>query len=177
MGLKRPKRTSSEDVAAAVMACSSPVTGKKFKWKSVMGRRFSELGGDCAVVEGFGMADFQSGFAGARRGRMRLARHAGASIRVKGVFWNLEHIAKINKKQVEEILHDIPTLSVPVKAFLYDEVLRAFKDPNTSIPTFCAFYGNSQTSRYKINWKKCEAHPITRTITKASFYGYDMRCP
>ncbi|KAJ1213642.1 hypothetical protein NDU88_001274 [Pleurodeles waltl] len=47
IGLKRPRRASSEGVAAAVIACSSPGSGKKFRQKSVMGRRYGQ-----AVAEG-----------------------------------------------------------------------------------------------------------------------------
>ncbi|KAJ1154609.1 hypothetical protein NDU88_007354 [Pleurodeles waltl] len=41
-GLKRPRRASSEGVAAAVIACSPPVSGKKYKQKSVMGRKYAQ---------------------------------------------------------------------------------------------------------------------------------------
>ncbi|KAJ1119747.1 hypothetical protein NDU88_007932 [Pleurodeles waltl] len=51
VGLKRPKRASSEGVAAAVKAYSSPLrSSKKFKQKSVMGRKYTESGGDFALV-------------------------------------------------------------------------------------------------------------------------------
>ncbi|KAJ1097294.1 hypothetical protein NDU88_002419 [Pleurodeles waltl] len=71
MGLKRPRRVSSEGVTAAVMACSSPVSGKKIKQKSIVGRRYAQSGADCEVVEGFDLAGLPSGFAwpgGAVRG-------------------------------------------------------------------------------------------------------------
>ncbi|KAJ1198681.1 hypothetical protein NDU88_002520 [Pleurodeles waltl] len=41
VGLKRPKRRSAGGVSAAVAACSSPKLGKKFKSKSVQGRKVS----------------------------------------------------------------------------------------------------------------------------------------
>ncbi|KAJ1125998.1 hypothetical protein NDU88_004411 [Pleurodeles waltl] len=41
VGLKRPKRRSAGGVSAAVAACSSPKLGKKFKAKSVQGRKVS----------------------------------------------------------------------------------------------------------------------------------------
>ncbi|KAJ1187349.1 hypothetical protein NDU88_004125 [Pleurodeles waltl] len=45
VGLRRPKRSSSDRVSAAVLACKSPVTspkkGRKFKVKSVAGRKVS----------------------------------------------------------------------------------------------------------------------------------------
>ncbi|KAJ1081442.1 hypothetical protein NDU88_001624 [Pleurodeles waltl] len=39
VGLRRPKRRSAEGVSAAVAACSSPKSGKKFLQKSVEGRK------------------------------------------------------------------------------------------------------------------------------------------
>ncbi|KAJ1218979.1 hypothetical protein NDU88_006550 [Pleurodeles waltl] len=41
VGFKRPKRRSAGGVSAAVAACSSPKLGKKFKSKSVQGRKVS----------------------------------------------------------------------------------------------------------------------------------------
>ncbi|KAJ1164248.1 hypothetical protein NDU88_004693 [Pleurodeles waltl] len=81
MGLKRPRRASSEGVAAAVIACSSPVSGKKYKPKSVMGRRFAQAVAEGEGVEGFSLAGLPSGCPGAIRGGSRLVRRAGASLR------------------------------------------------------------------------------------------------
>ncbi|KAJ1106714.1 hypothetical protein NDU88_004114 [Pleurodeles waltl] len=82
VGLKRPKRASSEGVAAAVMACSSPLSSsKKFKQKSVMGRKYTESGGDFALEKCLAGSDSPWRIVGARRGGTRFVRRAGASIR------------------------------------------------------------------------------------------------
>ncbi|KAJ1108461.1 hypothetical protein NDU88_005837 [Pleurodeles waltl] len=110
MGLKRPKRASSEGVAAAVMACSSPLIPKKFRQKSVMGRRYSESGGDGVVVQGCYAADSPSVFVGARRGSTRLARCTGALIRQRVVSQgrgaaDVSAVAAVDRLGVEASAH------------------------------------------------------------------------
>ncbi|KAJ1160937.1 hypothetical protein NDU88_001426 [Pleurodeles waltl] len=79
-GIKRPRRVSSEGVAAAVIACSPPAAGKKYKQKSVMGRKYAQAAVfdmDAEVGQGQVLPLVSSG----RRGGSRLARWAGASLR------------------------------------------------------------------------------------------------
>ncbi|KAJ1100094.1 hypothetical protein NDU88_005183 [Pleurodeles waltl] len=82
VGLKRLKRASSQGVAAAVMACASPFrSSKKFKQKSVMGRKYAEPVDDSALSERFVGSNSPQRIVGSKRGGTRFARHAGASIR------------------------------------------------------------------------------------------------
>ncbi|KAJ1190525.1 hypothetical protein NDU88_007263 [Pleurodeles waltl] len=78
-GIKRPQRVSSEGVAAAVIACSPPVSGKKCRQKSVMGRKYAQAAVLDVAAEDFQLQDLP-GVSGVRRGGSRLARHAGASL-------------------------------------------------------------------------------------------------
>ncbi|KAJ1130093.1 hypothetical protein NDU88_008449 [Pleurodeles waltl] len=80
VGVKRPRRASSEGVAAAVIACSPPVTGKKCQQKSNMGRRYAQavaVNEEAEVFVNQGLP--VSG--GVRWGGSRLARRTGASLR------------------------------------------------------------------------------------------------
>ncbi|KAJ1214475.1 hypothetical protein NDU88_002093 [Pleurodeles waltl] len=88
MGLKRPRRASSEGVAAAVIACSSPVSGKKFRQKSVTGRRYGLAVAEDEELEGFTGAGLPVGCVGSRRGGPRLAQRVGASLRQRVVRWH-----------------------------------------------------------------------------------------
>ncbi|KAJ1161065.1 hypothetical protein NDU88_001553 [Pleurodeles waltl] len=82
VGLKRPKRASSEGVAAAVMACESPVrSSKKFRQKSVMGRRFAESVNKAVLLEGDEAADSPQCVASGKRGGTKFAQPAGTSFR------------------------------------------------------------------------------------------------
>ncbi|KAJ1124663.1 hypothetical protein NDU88_003112 [Pleurodeles waltl] len=64
------------------MACSSPLrSSKTFKQKSVMGRKYTESGGECALVKGLAGSDSPRRLVGGRRGGTRIARRAGASMR------------------------------------------------------------------------------------------------
>ncbi|KAJ1149898.1 hypothetical protein NDU88_002697 [Pleurodeles waltl] len=80
VGLRRPKRVSAEGVSAAVAACTSPVkAGKKFKSKSMHGRKVSrspyrdeEPSQEVSVM--------QLSCAGKRRGGGRFSRRQGASL-------------------------------------------------------------------------------------------------
>ncbi|KAJ1156476.1 hypothetical protein NDU88_009195 [Pleurodeles waltl] len=81
VGLKRPKRASSEGVAAAFMACTSPFrSSKKFRQKSAMGRKYVESVNDSALSERFVGSDSPQRIGGAKRGGTRFTRRAGASI-------------------------------------------------------------------------------------------------
>ncbi|KAJ1197489.1 hypothetical protein NDU88_001347 [Pleurodeles waltl] len=82
VGLRRPKRSSSDRVSAAVLACKSPVTspkkGRKFKVKSVAGRKVS-FSPDHESEEA--RVSYEGGLPGlvaARRGAARTARRYGA---------------------------------------------------------------------------------------------------
>ncbi|KAJ1198594.1 hypothetical protein NDU88_002433 [Pleurodeles waltl] len=80
VGVKRPRKPSSEGVAAAVIACSPPVTGKKCRQKNAMGRRYAQAVAVNEEAEVLINQDLPvSG--GVRRGGSRLARRAGASLR------------------------------------------------------------------------------------------------
>ncbi|KAJ1180135.1 hypothetical protein NDU88_005359 [Pleurodeles waltl] len=81
VGLRRPKRPSSDRVSAAVLACKSPVTspkkGKKFKVKSVAGRKVSfspDHGSEEPRVSNEGGLP---GIGAARRGEASNARRYG----------------------------------------------------------------------------------------------------
>ncbi|KAJ1218858.1 hypothetical protein NDU88_006430 [Pleurodeles waltl] len=80
VGLRLPKRVSSEGVAAAVIACSSPVhPPKKFKQKSVAGRKV-RISPERVVVEvQEATLGLPTGKMQAIRGGMKFVRHAGAS--------------------------------------------------------------------------------------------------
>ncbi|KAJ1100664.1 hypothetical protein NDU88_005745 [Pleurodeles waltl] len=77
VGLKRPKRRSAGGVSAAVAACSSPKSGKKFKTKSVEGRKVSRSP-DLEVVD----VSVPPGSSVVSRGRQRvcLPRRQGSSL-------------------------------------------------------------------------------------------------
>ncbi|KAJ1209548.1 hypothetical protein NDU88_004922 [Pleurodeles waltl] len=79
-GIKRPRRASSDGVAAAVIACSPPVTGKKCQQKSVMGRRYAQAAAVNEEAEVFVNQGLPC-LGGVRRGGSRPARRAGASLR------------------------------------------------------------------------------------------------
>ncbi|KAJ1180230.1 hypothetical protein NDU88_005452 [Pleurodeles waltl] len=83
MDLKRLRRASSEGVVAAAIACSSPVSGNKYKQKSVMGRRYGQAVAECEELEGFTCAGLPVVCPGSRRGGSRLGRRAGASLRLR----------------------------------------------------------------------------------------------
>ncbi|KAJ1185535.1 hypothetical protein NDU88_002327 [Pleurodeles waltl] len=82
VGLRRPKRSSSDRVSAAVLACKSPVTspkkGRKFKVKTVAGRKvlFSpdHEGEEARVSYEGGLP----GLVAVRRGAARTARRYGS---------------------------------------------------------------------------------------------------
>ncbi|KAJ1162487.1 hypothetical protein NDU88_002955 [Pleurodeles waltl] len=84
VGLRRPKRSSSDRVSAAVLACKSPVTspkkGRKFKVKSVAGRKVSfspdHESEEARVRHEGGLP----GLVAARRGAARTARSYGALV-------------------------------------------------------------------------------------------------
>ncbi|KAJ1156344.1 hypothetical protein NDU88_009067 [Pleurodeles waltl] len=80
VGLKRPKRVSAEGVSAAVAACTSPVkSGKKFKSKSVGGRKVSRSPyRDEEPIQGVSVVKVSG--AGKRRGGGRFSRRQGASL-------------------------------------------------------------------------------------------------
>ncbi|KAJ1096428.1 hypothetical protein NDU88_001570 [Pleurodeles waltl] len=79
-GIKRPRRASSEGVAAAVIACSPPVSGRKCRQKSVMGRKYAQAAVQDVEAEVFQCQGLPS-VSGVRRGGSRLAKRAGASLR------------------------------------------------------------------------------------------------
>ncbi|KAJ1192278.1 hypothetical protein NDU88_001589 [Pleurodeles waltl] len=79
-GMKRPRRASSEGVAAAVIACSPPASGKKYKQKSLMGRKYAQA----AVLDmeaEVGQGQVLPLVSNVRRGDSTLARRVGASLR------------------------------------------------------------------------------------------------
>ncbi|KAJ1203544.1 hypothetical protein NDU88_007329 [Pleurodeles waltl] len=80
VGIKRPKRLSAEGVSAAVAACTSPVKqGKKFKAKSVSGRKV--VRSPQRVDEPFSAVPVSySGVAGKRQGGCRFPRRQGMSL-------------------------------------------------------------------------------------------------
>ncbi|KAJ1174972.1 hypothetical protein NDU88_000263 [Pleurodeles waltl] len=73
-------RASSEGVAAAVIACSPPVTGKKCRQKSAKGRRYAQAVAVDEEAEVFSREGLPAS-GGVRRSGSRLARWAGASLR------------------------------------------------------------------------------------------------
>ncbi|KAJ1130503.1 hypothetical protein NDU88_008855 [Pleurodeles waltl] len=72
IGLKRPRRASSEGVAAAVIACSPPVAGTKCRQKSIMGRRYAQAVAENEEAEVF-ISKGLPASGGVRRGGSRLA--------------------------------------------------------------------------------------------------------
>ncbi|KAJ1190577.1 hypothetical protein NDU88_007315 [Pleurodeles waltl] len=79
VGLRRPKIISSEGVAAAVAACSSPVkSGKKFRVKSAAGRKVARLPEDVDIFGSGVMGQFQA--VSKRRGVSSLPRRQGSSL-------------------------------------------------------------------------------------------------
>ncbi|KAJ1175465.1 hypothetical protein NDU88_000753 [Pleurodeles waltl] len=78
--LKRLRRASSEGVAAAVIACSPTVTGKKCRQKSAMGRRYAQAMAVDEEAEVFSREGLPAS-GGVRRGGSRLAWRAGPSLR------------------------------------------------------------------------------------------------
>ncbi|KAJ1081685.1 hypothetical protein NDU88_001863 [Pleurodeles waltl] len=101
-GIKQPRRASFKGVAAAVIACSPPVSGKKYKQKSVFGCKYAQaavLDMEVEVGQGQDLPMVSS----VRRGGSRLARRAGASLQqrvasrgigaaVKGAVASLRHL-------------------------------------------------------------------------------------
>ncbi|KAJ1149290.1 hypothetical protein NDU88_002101 [Pleurodeles waltl] len=79
--LKRPKRASSEGVAGAVTACVSPQKSKKFKQKSVSGRKVSVSPERDAVRAINVEMGLPARSIVARRGGLRFAQRSGASLR------------------------------------------------------------------------------------------------
>ncbi|KAJ1151439.1 hypothetical protein NDU88_004220 [Pleurodeles waltl] len=99
MGLKRPRGASSEGVAAAVIAYSSPVSGKKYKQKSVMGWRYAQIR-QCVASRGRGAADHSAVVAVGRLGsEARVTAHAPAS-RKKAV--RLRQQAPLSSRNIGE---------------------------------------------------------------------------
>ncbi|KAJ1159646.1 hypothetical protein NDU88_000151 [Pleurodeles waltl] len=82
VGLKRPKRSSAERVSAAVLACTSPESLKKFKKfivKSVAGRKVSVSVERSECIEQGSMN--LPCVSGVRGGGARLIRRPGSSLR------------------------------------------------------------------------------------------------
>ncbi|KAJ1190877.1 hypothetical protein NDU88_000196 [Pleurodeles waltl] len=82
VGLKRPKRSSAERVSAAVLACTSPESPKKFrkfKEKSVAGRKVSVSPERSEGLEQ-GLTNFPC-VSGVRGGGAHLIRRTGSSLR------------------------------------------------------------------------------------------------
>ncbi|KAJ1218810.1 hypothetical protein NDU88_006382 [Pleurodeles waltl] len=83
VGLKRPKRSSAERVSAAVLACTSPDTSprkfRKFKTKSVAGRKVSVSPERLDLVEQI-PAHLPVG-SNVHGGGVRLLRRSGSSLR------------------------------------------------------------------------------------------------
>ncbi|KAJ1214986.1 hypothetical protein NDU88_002596 [Pleurodeles waltl] len=85
VGLKRPKRSSAERVSAAVLACKSPDASpkkfKKFKAKSIAGRKVSASPEhECAEVEECHMVGLPAMSLVCESGA-RFPRRSGASLR------------------------------------------------------------------------------------------------
>ncbi|KAJ1098668.1 hypothetical protein NDU88_003775 [Pleurodeles waltl] len=87
VGTKRPKRSSAEGVSAAILACTSPAGSprkcKKFKAKSVAGRKVSALP-ERVFQEGERRGDLPGGHP-VRRGGIKVPRRSGASFRQRVV--------------------------------------------------------------------------------------------
>ncbi|KAJ1090381.1 hypothetical protein NDU88_003514 [Pleurodeles waltl] len=82
VGLKRPKRSSAERVSAAVLACKSPDSPKKFqkfKTKSVAGSKVSVSPERLDLIEEIPVQ--LPGASGVRGGGTRLLRRSGSSLR------------------------------------------------------------------------------------------------
>ncbi|KAJ1179406.1 hypothetical protein NDU88_004640 [Pleurodeles waltl] len=77
VGLRRPKRRSAEGVSAAVAACSSPKSGKKFVKKSVEGQKVSHSP-DLGAVDNASLPSVSSAMSRGRRG-VYLPRRRGSS--------------------------------------------------------------------------------------------------
>ncbi|KAJ1099394.1 hypothetical protein NDU88_004495 [Pleurodeles waltl] len=86
VGLKRPKRASSEAVAVAVIACVSPTRkAKTFRQKSVTGRKITALPDSVVVVHDKKGGGLPGQSFVSRRGGTKFARHSSASIRQRVV--------------------------------------------------------------------------------------------
>ncbi|KAJ1149954.1 hypothetical protein NDU88_002752 [Pleurodeles waltl] len=83
VGLKRPKRSSAEGVSAAILACTSPAgsprKSKKFRAKSVSGRKVS-VSPERVLRENELRVDLPGGRS-CRRGEIKVPRQSGASFR------------------------------------------------------------------------------------------------
>ncbi|KAJ1163582.1 hypothetical protein NDU88_004039 [Pleurodeles waltl] len=78
VGLRRPKCSSAEGVSAAVAACSSPKSGKKFNRKSVEGRKVARSP-ELEVLGESNMPSLTSVVSRGRRG-VCLPRRQGSSL-------------------------------------------------------------------------------------------------
>ncbi|KAJ1217699.1 hypothetical protein NDU88_005290 [Pleurodeles waltl] len=82
VGLKRPNRASSEGVAAVVIACESPTRkSKKFRQKSVAGRKIVASPDSIVVIQGREGGGLPGHNQAGRRGETKFVRRCDASIR------------------------------------------------------------------------------------------------
>ncbi|KAJ1089392.1 hypothetical protein NDU88_002543 [Pleurodeles waltl] len=83
VGLKRPKRSSAEGVSAAILACTSPAgsprKSKKFRAKSISGRKVS-VSPERVLQENELRVDLPGGRS-CRSGGVKVPRRSGASYR------------------------------------------------------------------------------------------------
>ncbi|KAJ1115725.1 hypothetical protein NDU88_003947 [Pleurodeles waltl] len=105
VGLKRPKRSSAEGVSAVILACTSPAGSprkcRKFKAKSVAGRKVS-VSPERVFQEGERREDLPGGRP-VRRGGIKVPRRSGASFRqrVVDIGWgSLQAVAVAEAGQV-----------------------------------------------------------------------------
>ncbi|KAJ1201913.1 hypothetical protein NDU88_005717 [Pleurodeles waltl] len=101
VGLKRPKRSSADRISAAVLACKSPVSSpkkcKKFRAKSVAGRKVSvSLEREHEELR-VSSLDGLPGVSSVRRIGARFPRRSGASLR--------QHVAAAGRGAFLELAH------------------------------------------------------------------------
>ncbi|KAJ1117022.1 hypothetical protein NDU88_005223 [Pleurodeles waltl] len=117
VGLKRPKRSSAEGVSAAILSCTSPAgsprKGRKFREKSVAGRKVS-ASPERVLQESELRVDLP-GDRSIRRGGIKVPRRSGASFRQRVAAFgrgSLQVAAVHGSEQV--VAHDIGPHVSPV---------------------------------------------------------------